>query len=73
VGALIVLGEPAVPKLVQTLTNPDPQIRIYAAVCLGSIQGSAVRQALTNALANEPDSDVQTAMREAIAAIDRGV
>jgi HEAT repeat protein len=73
VGALIVLGEPAVPKLVQTLTNPDPQIRIYAAVCLGNIQGRAARQALTEALSIEPDGDVQEEIRISIAAIDRGV
>jgi HEAT repeat protein len=73
VGALIVLGEPAVPKLVQTLTNPDPQIRIYAAVCLGNIQGRAARQALTEALSIEPDGDVQKEIRISIAAIDRGV
>jgi hypothetical protein len=72
VGALIVLGQPAVPKLAKTLYNPDPQIRIYATVCLGSIQGDAARQALINALPNEPDLDVQAEIKGAIDAIDRG-
>lgn len=73
IGALIALGQPAVPKLAQTLANPNPQIRIYACVCLGNIQGSAARQALTDALANEKNSDVQAAIENAIAAIDRGI
>jgi hypothetical protein len=72
VGALIVLGQPAVPKLAQTLTHPDPKLRFYAAVCLGSIQGDAARQALINALPNEPDLDVQAEIKGAIDAIDRG-
>jgi len=73
VGALIVLGQPAVPKLVKTLSHPDPRLRLYAAVCLGSIQGDAARQALTDALPNEPDLDVQAEIKRAIAAIDRGI
>lgn len=66
------LGQPAVPRLAKTLYNPDPQIRIYAAVCLGNIQGDAARQALINALPNEPDLDVQAEIKGAIDAIDRG-
>jgi len=73
VPALIGLGQPAVLRLAQTLYNPDPQIRIYAAVCLGNIQGDAARQALINALPNEPDVNVQAEINRAIAAIDRGI
>ena len=73
IGALIGLGEPAVPRLTETLANPNPQLRIYACVCLGNIQGSAARQALTGALAVELDSNVEVAIRRAIAAIDRGI
>jgi hypothetical protein len=73
VGALIVLGQPAVPKLVKTLSHPDPRLRFYAVVCLGSIQGDAAREALINALPNEPDLNVQAEIKGAIAAIDRGL
>jgi len=71
--ALMGLGKPAVPRLAKTLYNPDPQIRIYAAVGLGNIQGDAARQALINALPNEPDLNVQAEIKGAIAAIDRGI
>ena len=73
VPALIGLGQPAVPRLVQILSHPDPQIRIYATVCLGNIQGGAARQGLTEALAHEPDLNVQKEMKISIAAIDRGL
>lgn len=71
VPALIGLGQPAVPRLAQKLYNPDPQIRIYAAVCLGNIQGDAARQALSDSLRNESDLDVQVEIKRAIDAIDR--
>lgn len=71
VRALLGIGQPAIPKLAETLHHPNPQVRIYAAICLGNIGGDAARSALGEATTVEPNNNVRTSLKNSIDAIDR--
>ena len=38
VGSLVSIGQTAIPDLIATLTNPDPEIRILILQCIGWIE-----------------------------------
>ena len=61
--ALLEMGQPAIPKLSETLHHPNPQVRIYAAVCLGNIGGDSARSALSDAANGEQDINVRKSIK----------
>lgn len=71
VRALLGMGQPAIPKLSETLYHPNPQVRIYAGICLGNIRGDAARSALSDATSGEQDINVLKSIKNSIDAIDR--
>lgn len=71
IGALSAIGESAIPRLSVALKQPDPQIRRFAALCLSNIGGKNARQSLTDALRNEPNSEIRSQFQNAIDTIDR--
>ena len=71
VRALMGLKELAIPKLAETLYHPDPDIRIYAALCLSNIGGEAARESLSYAFRGESDARVRFYIKGAIQLIDR--
>ena len=62
-------GDPAaVPALARALRTAPALVRQHAAWALGRIGGDAARLSLTRALANEPDPDVCSEIRQALVA-----
>jgi len=67
VDAIARIGEPAVPVLIQSLSDPDPGVRTQAARALARMTDKAkpALPALTAAL-NDPDEDVRIAATRAL-------
>jgi epoxyqueuosine reductase len=60
-------SEPAVAAaLIRALSDAEPLVRQHVAWALGQVGGSPVRQALEQALQNEPDPAVQAEIRAAL-------
>jgi HEAT repeats len=57
--AIIQIGKPAVPKLIEALSNERPKIRSESASALGSIGGDEAKKALEDALKTEGDESVR--------------
>ena len=68
--ALVALGKPAVPSLVQLLSHRKPHVRWEAAKALGGIADPIVAFALVNAL-RDRDGDVRWLAAEGLAALGR--
>jgi hypothetical protein len=66
-GAVIKIGEPAIPRLISALSNPKPSIRYEAAWALNEIGGSEAMKALKSAAASESDEYVQRAFKSIFA------
>ena len=64
--ALIVIGQPSVPKLSEALlrSNASPAMRYYATVALGEIGGPRARDALNLALKVETERGIKRIMEE---------
>lgn len=67
---LISLGKPAVPLLIQCLSDPNRQVRWEAAKALGEIRDPAAATALVGAL-EDRDGDVRWLAAVALSAIGR--
>lgn len=71
-GALVAMGNMAVPKLSEALThNGNPVIRRSVAECLANIGGPESKNALERALETESDPNVIHTIKLALAAIAR--
>jgi len=63
-GALVSIGEPAVPKLAEALSRAEAwSVRMVAAITLGYIGGSAAQAALEQARPKETNVQVKTAIQ----------
>ena len=62
--ALIVIGQPCVPKLAEALLSSEtpPAVRYFGTVALGEIGGQRAREALNLALKVETDPSVKREM-----------
>jgi HEAT repeat protein len=77
--ALIKIGEPATPKLIEALSNSESVIsawkastRVKAARALGNIGGEEAKTALEQALLTETDETVILSIKSSLGAIRRG-
>ena len=68
--ALVALGKPAVPSLIQLLSHRKPHVRWEAAKALGGIADPIAAFALVNAL-KDRDGDVRWLAAEGLAALGR--
>ncbi len=70
-GALVQLGEPAVPPLIALLQHPQPDVRLWSATVLGrlGLNATTAIEPLNN-LANDPDPRVAAAARRALTLIE---
>ena len=68
--ALVALGKPAVPSLIQLLSHRKPHVRWEAAKALGGIGDPIAAFALVNAL-KDRDGDVRWLAAEGLAALGR--
>jgi hypothetical protein len=68
--ALVALGKPAVPSVIQLLSHRKPHVRWEAAKALGGIADPIAAFALVNAL-NDHDGDVRWLAAEGLAAVGR--
>jgi hypothetical protein len=68
--ALVALGKPAVPSLIQLLSHRKPHVRWEAAKTLGGIADPIAAFALVNAL-KDRDGDVRWLAAEGLAALGR--
>ena len=68
--ALVALGGPAVPALIQLLSHGQPHVRWEAAKALGAIADPIAASALVNAL-KDRDGDVRWLAAEGLAALGR--
>ena len=68
--ALVALGKPAVPSLIQLLPHRKPHVRWEAAKALSGIADPIAASALVNAL-NDRDGDVRWLAAEGLAALGR--
>ena len=68
--ALVALGGPAVPTLIQLLSHRQPHVRWEAAKALGAIADPIAASALVNAL-EDRDGDVRWLAAEGLAALGR--
>ncbi len=70
--AIVKIGAPAVPRLIEALSDPDPGYRYGAARALAKIGGPAepAREAL-GGLKNDPDQKVKFWARKALETLDR--
>lgn len=66
--ALVALGKPAVPSLIQLLSHRKPHVRWEAAKALGGIADPIAASALVNAL-KDRDGDVRWLAAEGLAAL----
>lgn len=71
VHALIQIGEPAVPKLIEALLNGEREIRRNAAEALGFIGGRQAREGLLRALITENDEGITREINRALSNIAR--
>lgn len=71
-GALVDMGNLAVPKLSEALlNNRNPVIKKSVAKCLGNIGGPEAKRSLEYALQSEGDEDVSHTIKLALAAVAR--
>jgi len=70
--ALVKIGEPAVPKLIEALSHPKPSIRTEAAWLLFTILKNKARAALEAAYQIEKDEEVKKAFKNVIDRIEQG-
>jgi len=68
--ALVALGKPAVPSLIQLLSHRKPHVRWEAAKAIGGIADPIAAFALVNAL-EDRDGDVRWLAAEGLAALSR--
>jgi hypothetical protein len=68
--ALVALGKPAVPSLIQLLSHSKPHVRWEAAKAIGGIADPIAAFALVNAL-KDRDGDVRWLAAEGLAALGR--
>ncbi len=68
--ALVAIGEPAVPSLIQLLSHRKPHVRWEAAKALGRIADPLAATALVNAL-DDPDGDTRWVAAEAVIVLGR--
>jgi HEAT repeat protein len=71
VHALIQIGEPAVPKLINALLDRKREIRRNAAEALGFIGGRQAREGLLRALITENDEGITREINRALSNIAR--
>jgi HEAT repeat protein len=69
-GALVAMGEPAVPSLIQLLSHRRPHVRWEAAKALCGIADPIAASALVNAL-DDRDGDVRWLAAQGLAALGR--
>jgi hypothetical protein len=71
VGAVIDMGELALPKLAEVLrANSDLDMRQYAVFCIASIGGPAAGQILNDALSSESDGCIRSFIQASLNAYD---
>lgn len=70
--ALVKIGEPAVPKLVEALAHPNPFIRTEAVWVLYSIQKGRAKEAIEAAIKKETDEEIKRTFKGVLDRIDRG-
>lgn len=72
VKALVQMGEPAVPRLIDALSEGKPSIRMNAAESLGLIKTNEAKSALARALVTETDTTVLAEIKRALYSISNG-
>lgn len=69
--ALANIGEPALPKLIQALSHPNPAIRMEAAMVLFNINKDKARAALESVCRTEQDKQVKGVFEDVIKRIEQ--
>jgi hypothetical protein len=70
--ALVKIGEPAVPKLIEALAHAKPAIRTEAAWVLYSIDKGQAQTAIEAAIEKETDNEIRQVFKEILKRIKRG-
>ena len=70
--ALVNMGEPAVPKLIEALSHPKRDVRMEAAWVLFSINKDQAKTALELSCQNEKDEEVTRRFKSVIERIEQG-